>query len=134
MHTIHKLLFTHDLALIETTHPHVELAFETEREAALDELHSLFKRDVRGGCDQSVEMVRHDYERMQEEPSLAAIVENGSLKQLRIGRDLEKATALRSHCGYQIRPGFLRGELHLERINERPAAKANPLESLRSWA
>lgn len=133
-HTIHELLFAHDLALVEATHPHVELAFETEGEATLDELHRLFKRNIRSRRDQSVKMVGHDDECMQEEFSLAAIVEDGPLKQLRRYRDLKKAAALRSYSGYQIRPGFLWCESHPDRINERPVAEAAPLASLRSWA
>ena len=80
------------------------------------------------GVMQSVEMVGHDDECMQEESSLAAIVEDGSLKQFRRGRDLKEAAALRGHGGNEIRPGFLWRESHRGSINERPAAKAAPLQ------
>ena len=106
-HAADELFFAHDLALVEAAHPDIELAFQAEGEASLDELHGLFKRNIGRGRDQSVEMVRHDDEGVQEKSPLTAIVENGSLKQFRRGRDLEEAAALRCHGGDQIRPGFL---------------------------
>lgn len=133
-HATHELLCAHDLALVKTTHPHIELAFKTKREAAFDELHCLFERNIGSGRDQCVEMVRHDDESMQKKFVLAAIVEDGALKQLRRGRDLKKAAALRRHSGYQIGPGFLRRESHVERINEGPVAKAIRLARLYSGA
>jgi TnpA family transposase len=71
-------------------------------------------------------MVGHDDEGMQEESSLAAIVEYGSLKQFRRRCDLEKAAALRRDRGDQIRTSFLWGQAHVSMINERPVAKAIP--------
>jgi len=50
-HTAHKLLFAHDLALVEAAHPHVGLALQTEGKAALDKLHGLFKRNIQSGRD-----------------------------------------------------------------------------------
>jgi len=75
-------------------------------------------------------MVRHDDERVQKEPSLAVIVENGSFKQFRRGRDLKKAAALRRNSGDEIRPSFLGREPHFGSINEVPVAKANFIEGL----
>ena len=131
-HTIHKLLFGQYLALVEAAHPHIELALQPEGEAALDELHGFFKRNIRSGRDQRVKMVRHDDERMHKESPLAAVVEDGSQKQFRCGRDLKKAAAFGRHSGDQIRASFLRSELHLSSINERPAAKATYLAGLHS--
>ena len=131
---LHELLFAHDLALVEAAHPHIQLALQTEGEAALDELHGFFQRNIGGGRNQSVEMVGHDDECVQEESSLAAIVEDGSLKQFRCGRDLKETAALRSYGGDKIRTSFLWREPHLGSINERPAAKATLLRSLHSGA
>jgi hypothetical protein len=78
--------------------------------------------------------VRHDDERAQEESSLAAIVENGSLKQFRRRSDLEKAAALRCHSGDQIRPSVLWSKPHLGSINETPVAEAIFVACLRSGA
>jgi len=93
---------------------------------------AIFQRNIRSGCDQSVEMVRHDDERLQEEFSLTVIVEEGSLQQFRRGSDLKKASALRRHRGDQIRPSFLGREPHLSSIYERPVAKAILIASLNS--
>jgi len=72
-------------------------------------------------------MFRHDDECVQEEFSLAAVFEDGSLKELRIGRHLKKAAALRRYCGHEVGTSFLRRQSHLRSINERPVAKATPL-------
>src|SRR5579863_2769326 len=96
-HTAHKLLFRRNLALVEAAHPNIELTLQAKRKAALDELHGLFKRNIRSRRNQSVEMIRHDDERMQEELPLTVIVEEGSLKQLCRSRNLKKAAALRRH-------------------------------------
>ncbi len=122
--TTHELLFRRDLALIEAAHPHIKLALQAEGETALDKLYGLFKRHIRSGRNQCVEMVRHDDERVQEEFALIVIVKDGMLKQFRRGRDLKKAAALRRHSGNQIRPGFLGSQPHLSSIYERPVAKA----------
>ena len=60
--TLNELLFRHDLALVETARPHIQLTFQTEGEASLYELQGFFERDVWSGRDQSVKMVRHDDE------------------------------------------------------------------------
>ena len=125
-----ELLLRHDLALIEAAHPNIELALQAEGEAALDELHGFFKRNVRSRRNQSVEMVGHDDECVQEKSSLAAIVEDGLLKQFRSGRDLKKSAALRGHSGDQIRSSFLWRESHCSSIYERPVAKA---AVIRGW-
>ncbi len=72
--------FGHGLAFIEAAHPDVHFALQAERETAFDELHSLFKRYIGSGCDQRVEVIGHDDECVQEEFSLAAVVEDGLLK------------------------------------------------------
>jgi hypothetical protein len=41
--TAKKLLFAHDLALVEAAHPYVLLGLEAEGKASLDELHGFFK-------------------------------------------------------------------------------------------
>jgi len=133
-HTVHELLFAHNLALVETVHPHFKLALEPEGEATLDELHGLFQRNFWSGRDYSVEMVRHDDERMQKKSSLAAIVKDGLFEQLRGGCDLKNAPALRCYGGYQIRPGFLWREPHADRINGISVAKATHLAYLHSEA
>jgi hypothetical protein len=79
-------------------------------------------------------MVRHDDEGVQEEFSLAAVVEDGSLQQFRCGRDLKKAAAFGRHSGNHVGSSFLRREVHLSNIDERPAAKATFLCSQLSGA
>jgi hypothetical protein len=71
-----------------------------------------------------MEMVRHDDERVQEELSMTAIVENGLLQQFCCGRDLEEAAALRGHSSHEVGPGFLGSDLHWASIDEEPVAKA----------
>jgi len=132
--TAHELLFRRDLALVEAAHPHIKLALQAKGEAALDELHRYFQRNIRSWRNQSVKMVGHDDKRVQEEFALAVIVEDGLLKQLRRSCDLKKAAAFGRHSGNQIRPGFLGREQHLRMINERPVAKATFIASLRSGA
>ncbi len=75
-------------------------------------------------------MVGHDDKRVQKEPSLAVIVEDGSLKQFRRGRDLKEAAALRRNSGDEIRPSFLGREPHFGSINEEPVAKPSFIEGL----
>jgi len=77
-------------------------------------------------------MFRHDDECVQEEPILAAIFEDGSLKELGVCRYLKKAAALRRYCGHEIGSSFLRCHSHLRSINEWPAAKADYIAILRS--
>jgi hypothetical protein len=69
-------------------------------------------------------MVRHDDKCVQKESSLAAIFENGSLKEFSRGRALKQAAALSRYSGYEVRSSFLWREQHLRSINERPVAKA----------
>ncbi len=48
-------------AVIETAPgPHIAASFEAEGEAAFDELHRLFERNVRGRCKEEVQMIGHD--------------------------------------------------------------------------
>lgn len=93
-HTLSELLFRHDLALIEAAHPHIQLALQAEGESALNKLHGFFQRNVWSGRNQTVEMVGHDDKRVQQESSLAAVVEDGLPQQFRGGGDLENTAAL----------------------------------------
>ena len=79
-------------------------------------------------------MFWHEDECVQKESSLAAIFEDGSLKELRVGRDLEKAAALRRDCGHEAGTRFLRSQSHLRSVDERPAAKAVSIANLNSGA
>ena len=81
-----------------------------------------------------MKMLRHDDECVQEESSLAAIFEDSSLKEFRVGRHLKKAAALRRYCGHEVGTSFLRRQSHLGMINERPVAKATHSAILRSGA
>jgi len=81
-----------------------------------------------------MKMVRHDYERMQKEPSLAAIVENSLLKERCVGSDLKEPTTLRGYSGDEIRASFLRSESHVGSTLQRPAAKADLFPRMLSWA
>lgn len=119
-----EFLCAHHLALVEASRPYIQFAFQAEGEATLDEQHGLFEGSVWSGCDQRVEMVRHNYERVQKEPSLAAIVEDSLLKQCCVGSDLKKPTALRGYSSDEVRASFLRSESHVGSILQRPAAKA----------
>ena len=123
-HTVLELLLGHDLALVEAAHPSIHLAFQAEGEAPFDELHGFLKRNVPSGRNQSVEMVRHNDERVQVKFPLRVIVEYSSLKQFRRGRDSKKAAALRRNSGHEIRPSFLWRKPHFGSITEKPVAKA----------
>ena len=68
------------------------------------------------------------------EPSLAAIVEDGFLKQFRGGGDLKKTTALGCYSGDKISSSFLRRESHMGSINEGPVAKASCIAGSHSGA
>ena len=81
-----------------------------------------------------MKMFRHDDESVQEEPFLAAIFEDGSLKELRVCRYLKKSAPLRRYCGHEIGTSFLRRQSHMRSINEWPAAKADYIAILRSGA
>jgi len=132
--TAQKLLLRRNLALVETASPHIEIALQAKGKAALNELHCFFQRYIRRGSNQSVEMLRHDNEGVQEKLPLSAVVENGLLKQSSRGRNLKEAAALRSHRGNEIRPSFLRCGAHQKSIQEKPVAKATLILNLCSGA
>jgi hypothetical protein len=75
-HAIRELRLGQDLGLVEAFGPHVKLAFRirlslhAKGETSLDELDGFFKRDIGSRCDECVEMVRHDDERVQEKFAL----------------------------------------------------------------
>jgi len=71
-------------------------------------------------------MIWHEDERVQQEFSLAALVEDGLLKQFRSGSHLKKAAAFSRHGGHEIRTSFLWREPRVVSRDERPAAKATP--------
>ena len=81
-----------------------------------------------------MKMVRHNYECMQKEPSLAAIVEDSLLKQRCVGSDLKEPTALRGYSSDEVRASFLWSESHVASILQRPAAKADLILRMLSWA
>ena len=81
-----------------------------------------------------VEMVWHDDERVQEESALSPIAEDRLLQQFRRGRDLKEAAAFGRHSGNHVGSSFLRREVHLSNIDERPVAKATFLSSQLSGA
>jgi hypothetical protein len=85
-------------------------------------------------CDECVEMVRHDDERVQDKFALCAIVEDRSHEQFGCGSDLEETTALRRHGGDKVGPRFLWGKSHVGSITERPAAEALLIEGKVSGA
>ena len=74
-----------------------------------------------------MKVFRHDDECVQEESSLAAVFEDGSLKELSVGRHLKKTATLRRYCGHEVGTSFLRCQSHLSSINEMPMAKAIPI-------
>ena len=57
----------------------------------------LFKRNIWRGCDQSMKMVGHDNEGVEEKFSLVTIVEKSLLNQFRRGRDLKNMVAFGRH-------------------------------------
>ena len=118
--TAQELLRAHNLGFVEASHPHIQFAFQAEGEASLDVLHGLFEGNIWSGCNQRVKMVRHNYECMQKEPSLAAIVEDSLLKQCCVGSDLKEPTALRGYSGDEVRASFLWSEPHMRSILQRP--------------
>ena len=75
-HAIRELRLGQDLGLVEAFDPHVKLALRirlslhAKGETFLDELDGFFKRDIGSRCDECVEMVRHNDERVQEKFAL----------------------------------------------------------------
>jgi hypothetical protein len=71
-----------------------------------------FSRDTSGGGrNQSVEMVRHDHERVQKEPSLTAIVEGGFVRAVRQWPAPEKDCAVARSQRRQDTFEFLAGRV-----------------------
>jgi hypothetical protein len=66
------------------------LALQSKRKAALDKLHGLLKRNLWSGRDQGLNVFWHEDECVQKESALAAVFKDGLLKELRVGRDLER--------------------------------------------
>jgi hypothetical protein len=79
-HRVPELIFRQNLAFVKASHPYIELAFQAKGEASLDVLHGLFKGNIGGWREHGVEMIGHDDVGMEQEPSLAVIVEDGSLQ------------------------------------------------------
>lgn len=119
-----KLVCGENLTFVETTHPHFTLTFKTEGKATFDVLHRFFKRNVRNGRDDGVEMVRHNNEGVEEESSLTVVVENGVLQQFGIGGDLKDSAPLSCDSSDEIHPRFLWCEAHSGSINEEPRLKS----------
>ena len=69
-------------------------------------------------------MLWHDNECVEEEFPLAAIVEQGSLQQLRRARDLKDAATFGCYSRHQVGASFLGREAHRNSIIEMPVAKA----------
>ena len=110
------------------------LLFKRKEKPPLMNCVAFFERNIRSGRDHSMEMARHDDERVEKGPSLTALVEYGSPKRFCGSNDLEKASALRRESGHQIRPSFLWRKPHPASIKERPVAKATVIGGLRSGA
>jgi hypothetical protein len=71
-----------------------------------------------------MKMVRHNDERVQLKPSLAAIVEDCLLKQCRVCSDLKEPTALRGYSSDEVRASFLWSQPHMRSILQRPTANS----------
>jgi len=67
-----------------------------------------------------MEMVRHDDERVKQEPSLITIVKDCSFQQFRVRCDLKETTALRRDGGDKVRTSFLRRKSHVGSITDKP--------------
>jgi hypothetical protein len=63
-----------DAVFVVSLLPDFESGLETEREAALDELNGLLKRDLCGGCDEEVQVVRHDDKGVEEVARFGAVL------------------------------------------------------------
>ncbi len=111
--TTNVLFFRDDLRLIEDCASTLLSALQSKRKATLDELDGFFKRNLWSGRDQGMKVFRHQDECVQKESSLAAIFEDGSLKELRVGRDLKNAAALRRYRGHEVGTRFLRCQSHV---------------------
>ena len=106
--TAYEFFCAEGLGLVEAACPDILLALQTEGEPSFDELHGLFQGNIGSGCDERVEVVGHDHVCVQEEFALAAVVEDGALKQCGVGGDLEETSALCGDGGDEVRAGFLR--------------------------
>src|ERR1700732_2969437 len=80
-----------------------------------------------------MEMVRHDYECVQQEFSLAMVVEDCLLKKFCIRSDLKKTATLRGDSGNEVCASFLWCESHFGSINEGPGAEALFFCGLFQW-
>ena len=110
--SIPEFVLAKNLALVKTTHPHIQLAFVPKRETTFDELHSLFERNIGSRCDDDMEMIRHDDKCVQQKLALGPIIEDCPLQKLCIGRDLKESMALRSDRSDEIGSDFLRCAAH----------------------
>jgi hypothetical protein len=75
-----------------------------ERETALDELNAAFDSLVRSGCDEYVDVIRHDDEAVEREAGLIAVTEEGVHHEIRVGGTLEDSVTL--VCGGGDSEGF----------------------------
>ena len=74
MQVLNVVLFVLDAVFFEASFPNVEWTFELEREASLDVLHGLFKRDFFGGREEQVDVVGHDDVGVELEAVFLAVV------------------------------------------------------------
>ena len=122
-HAILKLLGRIYLRRVIATLPYISFALQLKREAPFDELHRFLKRYVLSGCQQQVNVIRHDHECVQGEAFLNAVslqeIEHSSCVLL----DLKKAATACGDEGEKVRPGLLRSETHRVKLTEAPGLK-----------
>ncbi len=97
--------------------PHVVLAFEAEREAAFDELNDFFQRDIRGGGEKQVKVVRHDDEAIQTVSALQAVALKRVQHEFGCGCDLKEPSSIRSGAGDHECAQVLGSYLHPLRLD-----------------
>lgn len=106
------------LNFVVATFPDIQLGLQQEREAAFDELHRLFERDVGGWGKQQVKMVRHDDEGVELESGFVALVLKVVQHQVCGLGDLEDATALCGDKGEEVGSCLLWSSAHAINIEE----------------
>ena len=75
--------------------PHREAGFEAKRKSSLDELHGALQREVRGGRNQEMNVVKHDDEFVEKIFLGVAIMEEGFDEEIGGWRMTEERTTIR---------------------------------------
>ena len=85
----------------------LQLLFDSERESALDALHSLLQRNLGRGREQHVEVIRHQHEFVEREAALATVFLTHLNEQFGPGLAAKDWAPAVGDCGYEKGPLLL---------------------------